>query len=69
MDSLSQNGWMSAVLPTVIVSPAGGGAVACAMGVIGGDLHHPEKEWSDMSSVKSRIALGRKVLELIAQQK
>ncbi len=47
----------------------GGAAVACAMGVIGGDLHHPEKEWSDMSSVKSRIALGRKVLELIAQQK
>lgn len=47
----------------------GGAAVACAMGVIGGDLHHPEKEWSDMSSVKPRIALGRKVLELIAQQK
>lgn len=47
----------------------GGAAVACAMGVIGGDLHHPEKEWSDMSSVKPRIALGRKVLELIARQK
>lgn len=47
----------------------GGAAVACAMGVIGGNLHHPEKEWSDMSSVKPRIELGRKVLELIAEQK
>ena len=47
----------------------GGAAVACAMGVVGGDLHHPEKEWSDMSTVKPRIELGRKVLELIAQQK
>lgn len=24
----------------------GGAAVACAMGVVGGDLHNPEKEWS-----------------------
>lgn len=47
----------------------GGAAVACAMGVIGGDLHHPEKEWSDMSSVKPRIELGRKVLQLLAEQK
>lgn len=47
----------------------GGAAVACAMGVIGGDLHHPEKEWSDMSSVKPRILLGRRVLELLAKKK
>ena len=46
-----------------------GAAVACAMGVVGGDLHHPEKEWSDMTSVKPRIELGRKVLELLAEQK
>ena len=47
----------------------GGAAVACAMGVIGGDLHNPEKEWSDLSTVKPRIELGRKVLELIAKNK
>lgn len=47
----------------------GGAAVACGMGVIGGELHNPTKEWSDMSSVEPRILLGRKVLELIAQQK
>lgn len=47
----------------------GGAAVACAMGVVGGDLHNPEKEWSDLSTVKPRIELGRKVLELIAKNK
>ena len=47
----------------------GGAAVACAMGVVGGDLHNPEKEWSDLSTVKPRIELGRKVLEFIAKNK
>ncbi len=47
----------------------GGATVACGMGVVGGELHNPTKEWSDMSSLEPRILLGRKVLELIAQQK
>ncbi|MFR1026076.1 MAG: hypothetical protein ACLSE8_06545 [Parasutterella sp.] len=38
------------------------------MGVVGGDLHNPEKEWSDLSTVKPRIELGRKVLEFIAKE-
>lgn len=46
-----------------------GAAVACAMGVIGGDLHNPEKEWSDLNSAADRIALGKKVIEKIAEQK
>ncbi|MCD8339641.1 MAG: M20/M25/M40 family metallo-hydrolase [Burkholderiales bacterium] len=46
-----------------------GAAVVCAMGAIGGDLHHPTKEWSDLNSVKPRIELGTKVLELIAENK
>lgn len=47
----------------------GSAAVACGMGVVGGDLHNPEKEWSDLSTVKPRIELGRKVLELIAKKR
>ncbi len=46
-----------------------GAAVVCAMGAVGGDLHHPTKEWSDLNTVKPRIDLGTKVLELIAKNK
>lgn len=46
-----------------------GATVVCGMGVVGGDLHHPEKEWSDMSTVKPRVELGRKILELMAKEK
>lgn len=46
-----------------------GAAVVCAMGVVGGNLHNAEKEWSDLSTARPRIQLGRKVLELIAEQK
>ncbi len=47
----------------------GGAAVVCAMGVVGGDLHNPEKEWSDLNTVEPRIALGIRTLELLAARK
>ncbi len=46
-----------------------GAAVVCAMGVVGGNLHNPEKEWSDLSTAPNRIALGKKVLEIMARNK
>lgn len=48
---------------------AQGAAVVCAMGVVSGNLHNPENEWTDLSTARSRIDLSRKVLELIAQGK
>lgn len=46
-----------------------GAIVVCGMGVEGGDFHHPEKEWSNMSTVKPRVELGIKILELMAKEK
>ena len=37
---------------------AQGAAVVCAMGVVSGNLHHPNKEWSDLSTASQRIALS-----------
>ncbi|MDO4938285.1 MAG: M20/M25/M40 family metallo-hydrolase [Sutterellaceae bacterium] len=44
-----------------------GVAVVDAMGVCGGNLHNPEKEYIDLATVEPRIALGRKTLELLAK--
>lgn len=46
-----------------------GAAVIDAMGVVGGDLHNAEKEWSDLNTVQPRIQLNTKVLEMIANKK
>ena len=48
---------------------AQGAAVVCAMGVVSGNLHHPSKEWSDLSTASRRIALSKRTLELLAKQK
>lgn len=48
---------------------AQGAAVVCAMGVVSGNLHHPSKEWSDLSTASQRIALSKRTLELLAKQK
>ncbi len=45
---------------------AQGAAVVCAMGVVSGNLHDPEKEWTDLSTARPRIELSCKVLELLA---
>lgn len=47
-------------------SGAGLGVVD-AMGVCSGNLHNPEKEFVDLTTVTPRVRLGRKVLELLAQ--
>lgn len=47
-------------------SGAGLGVVD-AMGVCSGNLHTPEKEFVDLTTVTPRVRLGRKVLELLAQ--
>jgi glutamate carboxypeptidase len=44
-------------------------AVVDAMGVCGGNFHNPEKEFLDLSTVESRIALGKKIVELLAAEK
>ena len=41
--------------------------VVDAMGVCSGNLHTPEKEFVDLTTVTPRVRLGRKVLELLAQ--
>lgn len=41
--------------------------VVDAMGVCGGNLHNPEKEFLDLSTVEARILLGRKTLERFAK--
>jgi glutamate carboxypeptidase len=46
-----------------------GVAVVDAMGVCGGNLHNPEKEFLDLRTVPSRIALVQKCLELLAAKK
>lgn len=46
-----------------------GAAVVCAMGAVSGDLHHPEKEWTDLSTAAPRIALSRRMLERLAEEK
>jgi glutamate carboxypeptidase len=46
-----------------------GAAVADAMGVCGGNFHNPEKEFLDLSTVESRIALGKKIVELLSAEK
>lgn len=48
------------------LSGAGLGVVD-AMGVCSGNLHNPEKEFVDLTTVTPRIRLGQKVLELMAQ--
>ena len=48
---------------------AHGAAVVCAMGVVSGNLHDPEHEWSDLSTVHPRIKLGTRVIEMIAAGK
>lgn len=48
---------------------AQGAAVVCAMGVVSGNLHDPEKEWTDLSTARPRIELSLKVLELLASKK
>lgn len=48
---------------------ATGAAVACAMGVVSGNLHDPQKEWSDLSTAPTRLALGQKILAKLAAQK
>ena len=42
-------------------------AVVDAMGVCSGNLHNPEKEFVDLTTVTPRGRLGRKGLELLAQ--
>jgi hypothetical protein len=44
-------------------------AVVDAMGICGGNLHNPEKEFLDLRTVPSRIALVQKCLELLAAKK
>jgi glutamate carboxypeptidase len=46
-----------------------GVAVVDSMGVCGGNLHSPEKEFLDLRTVESRIALGKKIVELLAAKK
>ena len=48
------------------LSGAGLGVVD-AMGVCSGNLHNPEKEFVDLTTVTPRIRLGQKVLELLAK--
>ncbi len=48
------------------LSGAGLGVVD-AMGICSGNLHNPEKEFVDLTTVTPRIRLGQKVLELLAQ--
>ncbi len=43
-----------------------GVGVVDAMGVCGGNLHNPEKEFLDLRTVEPRIALGKRVLEVFA---
>lgn len=50
------------------LSGAGLGVVD-AMGVCGGNLHNPEKEFADLTTVTPRIRLGQKTLELLANEK
>ena len=45
---------------------AQGAAVVCAMGVVGGNLHNPQTEWSDLSTAMPRIQLSQRVLNLLA---
>ena len=47
---------------------AQGAAVVCAMGVVGGNLHNPETEWSDLSTALPRIQLSQRVLTLLADK-
>ena len=48
---------------------AAGAAVVCAMGVVSGNLHDPQKEWTDLSTARPRMELSLKVLELLAAAK
>ena len=43
-----------------------GAGVVCAMGVVGGRLHDPEKEWSDLRTARERIRLAQATLMRMA---
>lgn len=46
-----------------------GAGVVCAMGVVGGQLHDPEKEWSDLRTARDRIRLAQATLLRMATKR
>lgn len=46
-----------------------GAGVVCAMGVVGGQLHDPEKEWSDLRTARDRVLLAQATLLRMAAQR
>ena len=45
-----------------------GAAVVCAMGVVGGQLHDPEKEWSDLRTAPDCVRLAQATLVKLAEE-
>ncbi len=46
-----------------------GTGVVCAMGVVGGQLHDPEKEWSDLRTARDRVRLAQATLLRMATKR
>ena len=46
-----------------------GTGVVCAMGVVGGQLHDPEKEWSDLRTARDRVRLAQATLLRMAAKR
>ena len=47
-----------------------GAGVVCAMGVVGGQLHDPEKEWSDLRTARDRVRLAQAtLLRMVAKRR
>lgn len=46
-----------------------GAGVVCAMGVVGGQLHDPEKEWSDLRTARARVRLAQATLLRMAAKR
>ena len=46
-----------------------GTGVVCAMGVVGGQLHDPEKEWSDLRTARDRVRLAQATLLMAAKRR
>lgn len=46
-----------------------GTGVVCTMGVVGGQLHDPEKEWSDLRTARDRVRLAQATLLRMAAKR